>query len=557
MGIATTNIEGRITASLGLGPAAPLFEAHNGLDYGGVLFLLPALLSQGLLTIKDTHQLKAGYYNMEAIVLTVAFMALCRIKSPEQLKQCNPGELGRLIGLDRVPELKCLRRKLQELTSQDKASMLAEKLALQWLPPDEENLFLYVDGHVRIYNGYLAKLTAKYVSRQKLCLSATTEFWVNDAQGQPLLVCTGELSEKLQHAIEQNIIPQLISSNVISVPSLIDETTPASCTLVFDREAYEPAFFMRLWMLYRIAVITYHKNVKDKWDTDNFKNEEVTIGIHQKTMQLCEKQTLLDGYAFRQVRCLTESGHQTAVLCTNPALGKAQLAGAMFNRWTQENFFKYMISDYSFDHIIEYGTQTIDHQKEVVNPLYRQLTQQIKKEAEKLQRLQARLLQKIDAVANLTLDQFAKAISEQSALTESIEIKQKQINILKEKRKAITPKIKLAQMADNKRYNKLKTESKLLMNTIKMICYRAETALANLISNYFKRGEEEKRMLIKQIIQTPADINPDHQNNTLTIHLHTLSAARYNEAAQQLTMLLNQTETIFPGTKLKLIFKVQ
>ncbi len=57
-------------------------------------------------------------------------------------------------------------------------------------------------------------------------------------------------------------------------------------------------------------------------------------------------------------------------------------------------------------------------------------------------------------------------------------------------------------MADNKRYNKLKTESKLLMNTIKMICYKAETALANLVSNYFKRGEEEKRMLVKQIIQT-------------------------------------------------------
>lgn len=556
-GIATTNTEARISAALGLGPVDPVFEAHDGLDYGGVLFLLPALLSQGLFTIKDTHRLKAGYYGINSILLTVAFMALCRIKNPEQLKQCNPGELGRLIGLDRIPELKCLRRKLLELTEQKKTEQLSEKLTLKWLPQDDENFFLYADGHVRIYNGYLANLTAKYVSRQKLCLSATTEFWLNDVYGQPLLSCPGQLSEKLQQAIEENIIPQLFESKAIVPLPLIEPNSPAICNIVFDREAYDIAFFIRLWTKYRIAIITYRKNIKDQWNTDEFKNEEVTIGPHKKTMQLCEKKIMLDDHPFREIRCLTESGHQTAVLCTNPALSIVQIGGAMFNRWSQENFFKYMLSDYSFDHIVQYGIETIDPDKEVVNPEYRKITEQIKKENEKLQRLQAQLLKHIEISSDRALDQFAQAISKQSSLTESIQQKQKQINDLQGKRKQITPKIKLAQMPDGKRYNKLKTESKLFMNTIKMICYRAETAIANLVSPYHHRSEDEKRMFIKHIINTPVNLTPDYKNNTLTVTLLTLSTPRYNEAAEQLTVLLNQTQTTFPGTDLMLIFKIQ
>ena len=110
-------------------------------------------------------------------------------------------------------------------------------------------------------------------------------------------------------------------------------------------------------------------------------------------------------------------------------------------------------------------------------------------------------------------------------------------------------------MPDNKRYNKLKTESKLFMNVIKMICYRAESAVTSLIAPHLNREMEEKRMVIKQIIANNADLIPDYINKTLTVQLHTLSAPRFNFASQQLAILLNQTETIFPGTDLRMIFK--
>ncbi|MGM0532515.1 MAG: putative transposase, partial [Bacteroidota bacterium] len=66
----------------------------------------------------------------------------------------------------------------------------------------------------------------------------------------------------------------------------------------------------------------------------------------------------------------------------------------------------------------------------------------------------------------------------------------------------------------------------------------------------------EKRMVVKQIIQANADVIPDYNKNTLTIILYSLSANRYNQAVAELADLLNQTETAFPGTELKMIFKI-
>lgn len=113
-------------------------------------------------------------------------------------------------------------------------------------------------------------------------------------------------------------------------------------------------------------------------------------------------------------------------------------------------------------------------------------------------------------------------------------------------------------MQETIRYNQLKTESKKFINIIRMIAYRAETAMANLTSPLLnnKNAENIKRMIVKQIINSPADVKPNYKSKTLLITLHHLSAARFNKAAKELASLLNQTETLFPGTDLKMIFKI-
>lgn len=536
--------------------AQPVFEQSHALCGAGILFLLPALLSQGLLKTKEVYQLPPShYYGLESVVLTLAFMALARIKNPEQLKMCKPGEIGRIIGLDRVPEVKCLREKIKALSNQKQSAHLNNLLIEQWYQGDtkDDAGFLYIDGHVRIYYGNKANLPAKYVSRQKLCLSATTEYWVNDAKGLPVMMVMGELTEKLQTAIEHSIIPQLVQANLLSLN--VENANGPQCTFVFDREAYEPEFFHRLWSVYKIAIITYRKNVKDKWPINTFESFNVKVLDQIVNMDLCEQNTQLGGYHFREIRRLGISGHQTAIVTTHPSIETTKVAGRMFARWSQENFFRYLIQDYDFDKMVSFGVETIDLEKTIVNPIYRKFSHQLKKLREKKQRISSKFYPLVEQVIDGDLDQMPEITDKQMQYKLLLEQYSKEEEQLLEQRKKLQPRITLAQMPDQERYNKLKTESKILMNVIKMICYRAESAVASLISPHLENAENEKRMLVKQIIESNADMIPDYQENTLTVILYSLSANRYNFAANKLAEILNQTETKFPGTNLRMIFK--
>jgi len=176
--------------------AQPIFERSDNVCQAGVLFLLPSLILQGLLKGKDIDgKLKNGYYGLVSMLLALAYMSLSRIKTPEALKLCKPGEFGKIIGLDRVPEVKCLRGKIEEIVEENKAKEFNSVLAQRWIS-DDQCAYFYIDGHVRIYHGDKAKLTKKYVSGEKLCLAGTTEFWVNNELGLPYLGFAEKVRER-------------------------------------------------------------------------------------------------------------------------------------------------------------------------------------------------------------------------------------------------------------------------------------------------------------------------------------------------------------------------
>lgn len=292
------------------------------------------------------------------------------------------------------------------------------------------------------------------------------------------------------------------------------------------------------------------------WDENGFKPFVVKVLDQVVTMQLCEQKTALSGHTFREIRRLSKDGHQTAIITTHPTLIKNDIAGKMFARWSQENFFRYLIQDYDFDKMIEYGTEEINPKAEVVNPPYRKISYEIKKIREKISRLESKFYPLVEKVMDSDLDELPAITKKQAEYMERINQLKETESELVNKRKLIPSRIKLEEMPGQIRYNKLKTESKILMNIIKMICYRAESAMADLAVPHLSRAREERRMLIKQIINNNADLIPDYNNNTLTVILHSLSSPRFNKAASELVKILNESQTIFPGTELRLIYKI-
>jgi hypothetical protein len=216
--MAATRIEERVQCAFGLLPVNPIrFESCHSIPNGGVMLLLPFLIECGLLTYRKYYDKRHGYYTFDSFLITLSFFALLRIKSFEQSKLYNPGEMGKLTGYDRIPEVKKLRGMIHELTEAGKSQDWGKSLSMQWINEEAPELY-YVDGHVQVYHGHLAELGKKHVSRQRLCLPGMAEFWVNSPSGLPFFFITAQVNEKM---IEQNIAsPYLLIERMSKTPGM-------------------------------------------------------------------------------------------------------------------------------------------------------------------------------------------------------------------------------------------------------------------------------------------------------------------------------------------------
>ena len=213
MGNATTRSLERVAAAMGALESAPVqFQPTCDVTRGGVLLALPALLAVGLLHYTpEMYQLPKGFYGIDSIFLLLGLMALARIQSLEQLRYQAPGEWGKLLGLDRIPEVRTLRAKLKVLCEDlGRALRWNAALAKEWIARQTATeLFFYCDGHVRVYHGEQTPLPRHYVARERLCLRATTDYWINAMDGQPFLYVNKEVDPGLIATLQQDVIPWL------------------------------------------------------------------------------------------------------------------------------------------------------------------------------------------------------------------------------------------------------------------------------------------------------------------------------------------------------------
>jgi hypothetical protein len=565
MGTACTRPDERVLASFGLLNGAPTrFETCRDVSCGGVLCALPALGENGL--FRHIHcclsQLR-GYYTTLHVIVLLAYMALCRIKTIEQLQYQPPGELGKLLGLDRVPEVRCLRRKLAALSGDDGPQKWAGLLSRDWLEaaPDLAGA-LYVDGHVRLYHGGLTALPKRYVARQRLCLRGTTDYWVNDVLGQPFFAVSRPIDHGLLEALRTDIVPRLLQE-VPGQPSAAElqaDRYRSRFVILFDREGYSPEFFKEMWQTHRIACITYHKYPKDDWPTAEFVETETTLpGGESVSLKLAERGTWIGdrkrGLWVREVRKLTTSGHQVSLISTAYAESAREDSVRLFSRWSQENFFHYMMQHFAIDLLNEYGTEEIlETRRPVVNPRWRDLDRQKRSVKAKLIHRQARF-------AALTLhpesDETALAQWEKrkAELVEEIEQFEHQLEGIDGQLRTTPSHLDWDKLPETEKFQRLAPGRKQLVDTVKMIAYRAETALASIVREELARADDA-RSLVRDLFSSEADLSPDPKNGVLEVQVHPMSNPRANRAVAHLLEHLNAVAFRYPGTNLQLVYSI-
>lgn len=558
--MATTRLEERLFASLGLLQAAPVrFERATDVPKGGVLGALPALLEVGLLRhSRETFCLPAGYYPLETIFLAIAFLALAQMRSLERLRYEPPGEWGKLLGLDRIPEVRTLREKIGLLCSdQQKVRQWSGVLAREWMADQPESAgSLYVDGHVRVYHGGLTQLPRRYVARQRLCLRGTTDYWVNAMDGQPFFVVTRAVDPGLIAVLEQEIVPRLLKDvpNQPSQEELAANPLLSRFRVIFDREGFSPELFKRLWAL-RIAVITYRKYVQDSWPEEEFVRRKVRlVNGEEVEMQLAEREVVLsNGLCVREIRRLCADQHQTSMVSTDYLNSLERVAAALFARWCQENFFQYMAHHYGLNRLIEYGTEPLPETTVVVNPAWRRKDQAVRRERALLVKEQAQF-GALTAPEAADAQALASFELEKGQLLEQIQHRQGKVDQLKSERKALDRAVPLKDLPPEERFTQLSTTKKHFVDTIKLIAYRAETALVHIVREKLQR-HDDARALVRQVFLSTVDLCPEPDQKILRVRLHRLSTAAHDEVLDHLCLELTATETVYPGTDFRLVFE--
>jgi len=559
LGTACSRSDERILAALGKLQSASLeFETCCDVTCGGVLCALPFLEAQGLFAfLPEYFSLPPGYYDVIHVVLLLAYMALCRIRTIEQLRFESPGELGKLLGLDRIPEVKTLREKIRQLCDGSNSKEWMLELSRFYMQQNSELAgVLYIDGHVRLYHGSQTCLPRRFVSRQRLCLRGTTDYYVNDALGQPFFVVSKTVNEGMIAVLESEIIPQLLE-DIPSQPT--EEELEADpylhrFILVFDREASSRRLFKRLWANHRIACISYQKNVTDSWSESEFHEQTVPMPNGETIqMRLAERGSYLgrpaDGLWVKEVRKLTASGHQTSIISTAYAVCDQFLAAYMFSRWSQENFFGYMMREYNIDRLIDYDVEEFpDPEKKVVNPEYRAIEKQVRSLRSKINTKKAKFANQQIKADSGSGNNLQQTINRKAELREEIDLMQGELDQLKEARKAHPSHIEFKDLPDDLKFQRLAPSRKCFVDTIKMLAYRAETAMATILRQHLGRDEDARR-LVRDLLSSEADLKPDHATRTLNVYVHRMTNPQADRAVQRMIDVINETEPTYPGSE--------
>lgn len=535
----------RLLARLGLlEDAPPLFGSAAAVARAGVLLALPVLIASGVFECaqKIYGSLGPSFYGLRTSLLTLLLMALWRIKRPENLKEYSPQSLGCVLGLDRAPEVKTLRRKLASLAATGRAAQFGEALARQRVALRGKAMgFLYVDGHVRVYHGQHA-LPKAHVARMRLALPATSDYWVNDRSGDPLFVVTAAANAGLV-----KMLPGILAQ----VRRLVGRRR---VTVVFDRGGFSPKLFQQI-LAAGFDLLTYRKGRYPRIPRSRFGPHTARCGGRKVSYVLADQEVrLLKGkLRLRQVTRLMENGHQTPILTSRRDLATAHVAYRMFDRWRQENFFKYLREEYALDALVEYAAVPDDPTREVPNPAWAALDAQLRQAWARVDRLQSEY--GLEALNNLeqkhrTMRGFKIAYGK---LGEKIWAAWQRVLQL-EKRRVAVPRRVPVQEAIDQPVVKLAPERKHLTNLIKMVAYQAEGDLLRLVAPHYRRADDEGRTLIQAALASAADLKVTKRE--LRVTLAAQSSPHRTRAIAALCEELNRKNSFFPGSSLRLIYAI-
>ena len=528
------------------GPAGAVFTPCASAPLAGLFAALPGIGASGLLACARQvfPVVPDGFYSLETMLLEGVLRALAGQPRAEGATRLNPADLGRVLGMDRAPEVATIRRKLGQLAALGRGAELQGAIAHHHLSRIEEDaLVVYVDGHVRAYQG-TRSIAKTHVTRLRFPAPATVETWVSDSRGDPVMVVMAEPAASLAAELRA-LLPDLRTAVGAERRVLVG----------FDRGGWSPTLFRDMFAA-GFDSLTWRKGPvadlpEDAFTTTTYTDEygrEHAWELADTTVDI----PLTDGttFAMRQVtrrQTRKRATRQVHILTTRRDLTAAEVVYRMGSRWRQENQFRYARIHLDLDSHDSYTTTPDDPTRKVPNPAKKTSRDQVQALYQRVEREKARTDAALLAATSGTTGEILLTNQAYNALTAPLHTAQDDLGAARDHHAAIPARVPLRDLAPDQQV--LDTEVKLLHHAIRMSAHTTLTALARDIrtTTSYARAADEAHTLARMVLTHSGDIDP-RTPGVLTITLDPMPTRRQTRAVAELCAHLTATATVFPGT---------
>jgi hypothetical protein len=538
--------------------AAPVFTPGARYPLAGLLLALPALAGTGLLECaRATYgRLRDGFYGLEVMLILLVFLALLREPRAEGATRVSPAALGRVLGLDRAPEVKTIRRKLGELAAIGRADQLIMALARHHAAARPAALgFLYADGHARAYFG-TRDVQKMHVARLKFPGPATEETWVTDAGGDPVFMVVAEPSQSLAGQL-RGLLPQL--RQVVGEGRRV--------TVCFDRGGWSPALFADITSA-GFDLLTYRKGPAPDLPAaafttitctdDRGRAHEYQLADTTVALEIAEGPRKGQTVSLRQVtrRVPGRRGiiRQVHTLTSRTDLPAGEVCWRMSSRWREENYFRYARTHFALDALDSYAAVPDDPDRLVPSPAKKAAAARVRRAETAAGAAEASRDASLLELRSPAPGHAALVTNQQvNKLNAPVQAAHDELQAAEAAAAATPARVRLGDLAPD--MVRLDAETKQITHAIRMAAYNAETILARALDGHYARARDEAYALIREALATSGDIHP--RPGQLLIRLDPLTAPRRTQALAALCDQINQAGCTYPGTGLAIRYEVK
>ncbi len=418
----------------------------------------------------------------------------------EAAKQLRRWEFGPLIGADRAPVVKTLRRKLAALVALGQASRFGQLLVQRWVEQGVvATAYLYIDGHMKAYTGK-RHLQEVWNSQRRMPLPGFHTYFVNDQQSRPLLFVTEEAGASLTQAM-----PKLVAA----IRQAIGDRP---FTIIFDRGGFDGELFN--WLQGEgIDFITYQVG-DPNLPHGCFRRRECHFEGRRVRMWLAEDTVIVAGSGpWRRIVVRAPNGHQ-------------------------------------LDQLLGYAYQEDDAARLVPNPERKQLDHELKQRRRELSQLRAELGQ---ALLDEPRDSYRSAHGlkiAQGGAVGQVRALEAEIEAVLDLRSALPERIPLAEAGKRE---VLRLEHKAIIDRIKITAYNAEEWMLDRLVRHYP-NPHDARALLRSFADLSGELRTTPGRVVITLDAPDIPLHR--RALRGLCDDLNQTQATYPGTDLPLTYRI-